>query len=250
MLMQNFNSVIDQFAAARKLITSTEAALQACKSKLLLHVGSSTSNDVLNRELIAEALLHGEILFSYRGFPVHIDFSDFAIWLEDPTVATAAAHEVDVQSFRHWVKATELLDSKIVSVEVPCSHRNCKLTKEIDCDGPSEMRDGEIGAVHELWHCHHHKRDAWEKHNVISDELLPILLRIKQSPGCNNAKLKCKKRDIEFLLLIGLIRVETTRRGTKSMIYENYLALSGEKYLADHSAEVAKYMNNGDYMKR
>jgi len=153
------------------------------------------------------------------------------------TVIRPALEEANQWTEGEWEESNGFL------VDVPCGHRNCKMTKTISCHSPTQLRYAQRNANQEKWYCHHHKLTAWKSDREISSNLLPYLQALNAAPGCNKAKLRCKQRDINFLLAIELIAVDTVPKGTK-IGYEIELTEQGEQYLADRGKELAKHMKN------
>ena len=147
-----------------------------------------------------------------------------------------------LEEANQW-KEGEWRESNGFLVEVPCVHRNCKMTKTIPCHSPTQLRYAQRSANQEKWYCHHHKLAAWENDREISSDLLPYLQALNEAPGCNKAKLGCKQRDINFLLAIGLISVDTVPLGTK-IGYEIELTEQGEQYLEERAKQLAAHMKN------
>jgi hypothetical protein len=154
----------------------------------------------------------------------------------------ATAVRPTFEDAKHWTD-DEWQQHHGFSIEVPCRHSGCRMRKHISCYSPTQFKYGLRIAGQEKWYCHHHKLMAWENSREISTDLLPYLKFINDTPGANKAKLRCKQRDLNFLLAIGLISVDAVPRGTK-IGYEIELTDQGEQYLDDRVRDLANYMAN------
>lgn len=116
-------------------------------------------------------------------------------------------------------------------VHVPCNHHGCSMTRTIGFSGPAEMVEAERRASKEIWYCHHHREAAFEQEGALSDELLPVLQKIRQTPGLTQKDTGAKRDDILFLDAAGLITVDRITHGTRLLCYRISLTDAGDKAL-------------------
>lgn len=116
-------------------------------------------------------------------------------------------------------------------IKVHCNHPGCSASKGIGFDNPTEMLKAEQRAAKEIWYCHHHREFAFANEGAISDELLPVLQRIRQSPGLTQKATEAKKEDIVFLEAVGLIRVDQNRHGSRVLHYQIFITKEGRRLL-------------------
>lgn len=143
-----------------------------------------------------------------------------------------------LEDAKRWTDDEWQIQPHGFSVEVPCKHTGCRMSKGISCATPTQLQFALRSAAQEKWYCHHHKLVTWENERKISSDLLQYLNAMKASPGSNKSKLHCKQRDLDFLRTIGLISVDAVPRGSK-IGYEIELTEQGEQYLDAYAGDVS-----------
>lgn len=116
-------------------------------------------------------------------------------------------------------------------INVHCNHPGCSMSKGVGFNNPAEMLEAERRASKEIWYCHHHREIAFLNEGAISDELLPVLLRIVQSPGLTQKATGAKREDIAFLETTGLVRVDQIRHGNRTLCYQIAITEAGQEFL-------------------
>jgi hypothetical protein len=121
------------------------------------------------------------------------------------------------------------------NANVFCNHRGCNMHKSIYFKDPTEMIAAEWRAGSEIWYCRHHCKAAFEE-GALSDELLPVLQRIRVKPGLSKSESGAKSEDLSFLEEVGLISVEKLMHGSRLLCYQISLTDAGQKALDRLSA--------------
>lgn len=124
-------------------------------------------------------------------------------------------------------------------LRVPCNHQGCSMTKAVSFGNPAEMLDAERQTANEIWYCRYHREAAFLQGGIISDEFLPVLERIRQSPGLVQKDTGAKRDDIQFLQSVGLLTVEKVTYGTRLLCYQITLTDEGHAMLDKLSVAVA-----------
>jgi len=121
-------------------------------------------------------------------------------------------------------------------VNLNCNHPGCSMSKGVDFNNPAEMLEAEQRASKEIWYCQHHREIAFSNEGTLSDELLPVLQLIAQSPGLTQKAAGAKRGDIAFLEIVGLVRVDHLNHGNRVLCYQIFLTEAGQgvldKYLS------------------
>jgi len=136
------------------------------------------------------------------------DLEDLRVWLKNPVALLAKSHGVDEESFKRWDKAQDGHGKGYVTMG--CNHPGCKMTTSIYFDSPVSMLEAESQAASGIWYCRHHEEIAWKTDMVISDDLVTVLQRIEERPGCSKTGSGAKTKDMEFLERMGLLRISMT----------------------------------------
>ena len=113
------------------------------------------------------------------------------------------------------------------------------MTKAVSFGNPAEMLDAERQTAKEIWYCRYHREAAFLQGGIISDEFLPVLERIRQSPGLAQKDTGAKRDDIQFLQSVGLLTVEKVAYGTRLLCYQIALTDEGHAMLDKLSVAVA-----------
>lgn len=122
-----------------------------------------------------------------------------------------------------------------IGVEVECNHAGgCRRSKPLFYGDPAAMLRAERQAAQEIWYCADHREIAFVSEGALADEMLPVLQRIKATPGLTQTDTGAKREDLAFLESIGLIKIDKTIRGGRTLVYSICMTEAGDGFLRKH----------------
>lgn len=125
-----------------------------------------------------------------------------------------------------------------LGIEVECNHAaGCRRSKSLFYGDPAEMVRAERQSACEVWYCFDHRESAFKSGGALSDEMFPILHRIKAAPGLTQKDTGAKREDLAFLEAIGLVRIDKISHGGRTLVYRICLTEAGGEVLANAVGE-------------
>lgn len=179
---------------------------------------------------------HVRVLFGEREVKIDVDTlgsmgAARAAFAEQCGVSVQDLLEYDGLMSQHHDMSSNYSYPRGASIDVGCNHRGCHKSKAIAFGGPKGMVDAKRRAATEIWYCHHHRESAFVDAGALSDDLLPVLQRIQQSPGLSLKDTGAKRDDIAFLEVVGIIAVEKLMNGGRVLCYRISLTEVGRRAL-------------------
>lgn len=223
-------------------ISETRAALSQVDEEIQHCAANPTEHHRGYVDLVASIFLSGTVDVHYRGRYLSIPFAELASWLLDPTMKAARFFGVDRSIFLAWADLPE--PSGFGQAFMTCAHGDCKLTKGISFDSPTDMETAKSLASEARWYCHHHRLLAWTVNQLLADNATFTLIAIARSPGCNRQQLGAPKEQTDFLASVGLLRQTQPPEPRKRRTHAFYLTEAGEQYVA--SLPKSKWQVIGD----
>lgn len=120
----------------------------------------------------------------------------------------------------------------VLGIAIECNHRaGCRRSKSLYFGDPAQMVQAERQASVEVWYCAEHREAAFKADGALADEVYPILLRIKETPGLTQKETGAKREELAFLEAVGLIKVERIGLGGRVLAYQINLSDVGHEAL-------------------
>jgi len=170
-----------------------------------------------------------QILLSGRPINIPLDMLDDN---EASMRAMAEQFGVTTQDVMRYEMSLQS-DGGTSGIPIECNHRaGCRRTKLLYFGDPAQMVSVERQASMEVWYCAEHREAAFKSHGALSDEVYPILFRIKETPGLTQKETGAKRDYLAFLEVVGLIKVERMGHSGRVLVYQISLTEAGHGALA------------------
>lgn len=171
----------------------------------------------------------------YQHYNRPVSSAEVKLFLQDPEAWHAKASGVDLETYRRYLRYAD--ERGCGYVYAGCNYKGCNDRRGIYFENPKEFVLAQECAAYMLWYCHNHRGIVWEQDGVLGDDIVEVLYRIYNNPGCSKTEALNKRisssKVIEFLEDIGLIEAGGERRNTNGRFgaYKISLTLAGESYL-------------------